>query len=383
MAWNEPGNNGNKDPWNQSGGNRGGGDQPPDLDEVVRNLQNKVTRLFGGGGGRSSQGKTSSAPLWFGLIFLAVWLIADSLYVIDEPERGVVLRFGDYNGRTLQPGLRFVGPRPIWKVDKVNVAAVRSETTEGDMLTRDENIVEVVLSVQYQVKDAVNYLFQVNLPDLTLGQAAESAMRQVIGDSDMDFVLLEGRAEITQQIRVLLQDILDSYETGLELTAVNLEDVRPPAEVKDAFDDAIKAREDKERFENQAEAYANGRIPEARGEAARIRQEAEAYKTALVEVARGEADRFSLLRREYEKAPEVTRQRLYLETMEGVLGRSSKVLVDVDQGNNVMYLPLDQIIKSTAPALQRNNVQSAPQNTGSNNNFTPTNRDGRRGRGER
>lgn len=381
MAWNEPGNSGNggNDPW----GNRGnqGGDQPPDLDEVVRNLQSKVRGIFGGGGGGQSRGTGSGSRGFLGIALaaLAVWLIVDSVYIIDESQRGVVMTFGDYTGRTLQPGLRIVGPRPIWAVDKVNVTQIRSEQTEGDMLTRDENIVEAVLSVQYLVKNAEDYLFQVKDPDVTLEQAAESAMRQVIGDNNMDFVLLEGRAEVTQQIRTILQEILDSYRAGLELTAVNLEELRPPDEVKEAFDDAIKAREDKERLEDQAKAYAGAVVPEARGVAEQIRQDALAYQASAVEIATGEAERFNLLLDEYLKAPEVTRQRLYLETMESVMAKSSKVLVDMDQGNNVMYLPLDQIAKSSIPAMQRSQSQSSSD---SNSPQYQTNsvREGRRGR---
>ncbi|MDJ0657364.1 MAG: FtsH protease activity modulator HflK [Xanthomonadales bacterium] len=346
MAWNEPG--GGKDPW------KSGGDQPPDLDEVFRKMQNRLSGIFGGKSGGNSAGRGGGGS---GLTFLiigvlAVWLLVDSIYIIDQPERGVVLRFGQHV-KTMQPGPNFTLPRPFDFVYRVDVDQIRSEVAQGYMLTKDENIVEVNMAAQYRVKNAENFLFKVFDPGETMNQAAESAMRQVIGDNEMDFVLLEGRAEIGLEIRDILQDILDRYETGLELTAVNLQEVRPPREVKEAFDDAIKAREDKERFENEAEAYSNSRVPEARGLAARVVQEAEAYKASVTARAEGEAQRFSLLLDEYLKAPEVTRQRLYLETMESVLGQSSKVLVDIEEGNNVMYLPLDELMRSTAPALQR------------------------------
>jgi membrane protease subunit HflK len=245
------------------------------------------------------------------------------------------------------------------------------------MLTRDENIVQLNIAAQFKVKDAKDFLFNVRDPVETLEQAAESAMRQVVGDHDMDFVLLEGRSEMRADIADSLQGILDFYGTGLELTTVNLEDVRPPRQVKDAFDDAIKAREDKERYENLASAYANGVVPKARGRGARIVQEAEGYKASTIARATGESERFVLLLNEYTKAPEVTRQRLYLETMESVLGDSSKVLLDVEQGNNVMYLPLDQLMKNTVPALQRNQDSARPSEGYSPEGGRPTRESGR------
>ncbi len=366
MAWNEPGNG--KDPWKSGGG----GDQPPDLDEVFRNLQNRISGIFGGGGRRGSSSGGGNAGLFFlAIAAIVVWLLVDSVYTIDEPERGVVLRFGKHV-KTMQPGLNFTLPRPIDRVYRVNVEQIRSDVAEGYMLTLDENIVDMRMATQFRVKDAEAFLFNVQDPEGTMGQAAESAMRQVVGDNIMDFVLLEGRAEIAFQIREIQQSIMDRYETGVEITAVNLEEVRPPQEVKDAFDDAIKAREDKEKSQNEAQAYANSVVPEARGRAARLIQEAEAYKSAVTSRAEGEAQRFSLLLDEYQQAPEVTRQRLYLETMERVLGSTSKVIVDVKEGNNVMYLPLDQIIRNTTPALQRsNNSDFRSESSSSNDTFDP------------
>lgn len=353
MAWNEPGN-GKKDPWNS-----GGGDQPPDLDEVFRKLQQKLGGLFGGGGKPSSGGGSGTAGFAaLALLLGAVWLIYDSIYIIKEAERGVVLRFGKYH-HTMLPGPNFAFPRPIDQIYKVDVAQIRSVSNQGQMLTKDENIVNLDFAIQYKVKDAQNFLFKVRRPQVTLSQAAEAALRAVVGDNEMDFLLIAGRAQIASDTRTTLQQILDRYETGLEVTAVNLQDVRPPQQVKEAFDDAIKAREDKERFENEAEAYANKEIPIARGDAARIQQESEAYREAKVARAEGESRRFELLLEEYQKAPEVTRQRLYLETMENVLQATPKVVLDVEQGNNIMYLPLDQIMQRTTTAGQRR-LESSP-----------------------
>ncbi|NND45248.1 MAG: FtsH protease activity modulator HflK [Xanthomonadales bacterium] len=346
MAWNEPGNG--KDPWKS-----GGGDQPPDLDEVFRKLQNRISGVFGGGGSRRSGGEGGNSGLiLLAFAALALWLVVDSVYTIDEPERGVVLRFGKHV-KTMQPGLNFTMPRPIDQVVRVDVEQIKSDVAKGYMLTLDENIIDINLATQFRVKNAENYVFNVRDPIETMSQAAESAMRQVIGDNKMDFVLLEGRSEISLQIGEILQSILDRYNTGLEITAVNLQEVRPPQEVKDAFDDAIKAREDKEKSKNEAQAYANRVVPESRGRAARFIEEAEAYKSAITARAEGEAQRFNLLLDEYSKAPEVTRERLYLETMESVLSSTSKVMVDVQQGNNVMYLPLDELMRQTAPAMRR------------------------------
>ncbi len=345
MAWNEPGNN-KKDPWGS-----GGGQQPPDLDEVFRKLQDRLNGLFGSGRSRGPKTKGSGGGGYgFGLILLAVLIglgLYDSVHVVEQAERGVVKRFGAYN-RILMPGLNFALPRPIETVTKVNVTLVSSVVDQGRMLTKDENIVSLDFAVQFKIKDAKNYLFEVYDPVETLRQAAESATRQVVGDSTMDYVLTEGRARLGIDSKQLLQALLDRYKTGLEVTDVNMQDIRPPQQVKEAFDDAVKAREDKETSENEAEAYANGIIPRARGRAARITQQAEAYKAKTVAISEGEAQRFDLLRAQYEAAPEVTRRRLYLETMEMVLSGSSKVIVDGDGSNNLLYLPLDKLIEGSS-----------------------------------
>ena len=354
MGWNEPGGS---DPWGGGGGNRGGNDQgPPDLDEVVRKLQNRFGGIFGGGGGRGGDGGGAAALGGLGLLLAVgavVWL-ASGIYIVDPAERGVELRFGKYT-ETTEPGPHWHIPYPIESVSKVNVDRVQSielgyksagrlessVLSESLMLTQDENIVDVRLAVQYRIKDARDYLFQVRQPEDTLRQAAESAVREVVGKSKMDFVITEGRTEIAARTKELMQEILDRYQSGLVVTTVNLADAQAPEEVQEAFADAIKAREDEERFKNEAEAYSNEVIPKARGAAARQLEEAQAYKASVMAKAEGEASRFTNLLSEYRKAPEVTRERLYLETVEHVLSKSSKVMVDVS-GNNLLYLPLDK-----------------------------------------
>jgi len=363
MAWNEPGGSGNKDPW----GGRGGNDQgPPDLDEVVKKLQEKFGGLFGGakGGGSSSGsgGSGRAGSIGIGLIavvLIAVWAFS-GIYIVDEGTRGVELRFGQYN-RTTQPGPHWY-PRGIDSVEIVDISQIRSLNIgfrstgtggrgagssvgrESLMLTQDENIVDVKLAVQYKVKSASDYLFNVKDPELSLRQVVESAVREVVGKSNMDYILKEGRAEVTAKTREQVQKIMDIYETGLFVTTVNLQDAQPPEQVQDAFADAVKAQGDQARVINEAEAYSNDIIPKARGKAARELSEANAYKERVIAEATGEASRFTQVLAEYKKAPEVTRKRLYLESVESVLSNSSKVMVDVEGGNNIMYLPLDRLL---------------------------------------
>jgi membrane protease subunit HflK len=338
MAWNEPGG-GNKDPWG------GRGDQgPPDLDEIVRKMQNKFSGLFGGGTRKSSGtgGAGGGSIAVVALALLIAWLAYDAIYVVEPAERGVVTRFGAYVD-TLQPGPTVRWPRPIEHVYKVDVDQVRSVPHKAQMLTKDENIVEVKLAVQYKVKDAQNYLFNVRDPDFSLMQAVQSALREVVGKSAMEFVITDGRDAIAVSTQQLTQEILDKYKTGLQVIKVNLQDANPPEQVKGAFDDAIKAREDEQRLKNEAEAYANEVIPKARGGAARQLEDAEAYKAQVTAEAQGNADRFTALLAEYEKAPQVTRERLYLDAMESVLSRTSKVLIDSKSDRNILYLPLDKL----------------------------------------
>ena len=345
MAWNEPGGSKGKDPW--GGGNEQG---PPDLDEMLKKLQEKFGGLFGGrgdGGGSIPQ----AGPLGIGIVIavlLLVWALS-GIYIIDEGRRGVVTQFGAFHDIT--------GPGPHWharfiqSVEKVNVDQIRSvelgfdDTGESVMLTQDENIIELKFSLQYKVKDPRDYLFNVRDPDAVLRQAAESAIREIVGKSTLDKVITTGRTEIAADTMKLLQQTLDHYKVGLELTSVNMQKAQAPEQVQDAFADAVKAREDEQRLKNEAEAYANDILPRARGAAARRLEEANAYKSKVIADAEGEASRFESVLAEYKKSPEVTRERLYLETMESVLERSTTVMVDVEGGNNLLYLPLDQIMK--------------------------------------
>ncbi len=354
MAWNEPGSN-NRDPWNQNGGNKGGGNGnnnqgPPDLDEIIKRFKARLS----GKGPRGPKGPTGSGPQMPKLggsaagIFLGVlgllW-VAAGFYTIDEQERGVVFRFGAYTATT-EPGLRWHLPWPVEKVEKVNLTGVRSVTDRAVMLTQDENIIDVELAVQYRVSSAYEYLVNVDDPDLTLRQATKAVVREVVGSSLMDFVLNEGRQAVADRAKISLQERLDEYKSGLIVTEVNLKQVQPPEAVQAAFADVIKAREDLERQKNEAQAYANDRLPKARGAAARDMAEAAAYKDQIVAKAEGDAARFTSLVTEYKKAPAVTRQRLYLDTMSEVYRKSSKVLVDIDKGSPMIYLPLDQLMKN-------------------------------------
>jgi membrane protease subunit HflK len=346
MAWNEPGGD-NRDPW----GGRGG-EGPPDLDEVARKMRDKMGRFFGGGGDGSGGGKGIGSSISFGLIAIIViagWVLS-GIYIIEPAERGVVLRLGKFHAVTM-PGPHWF-MRGIETVDTVDVDSLRTVSHRAKILTRDENIIQVELAVQYQVKNAQDYLFQVRDPDTTLREATESALREVIGAIPMDEFLSGGRGAIVQQTKDLTQSILDQYGTGLMLTSVNLQDPQPPEEVQGAFEDAIKAREDAVRYKNQAEAVALDIIPKARGDAERMREAANAYRERVIAQAEGETSRFLQTLEEYEKAPEITRKRLYLETMEHVLSNTSKVVMSVSDGNNLMYIPLDRLMENRGSSLR-------------------------------
>lgn len=340
MAWNEPGGGNNKprDPW--GGGNQG----PPDLDEALKKLQERLGGLFGGGrrSGGSGGGRGVSGSLLgvLALVAVAVWALL-GLYQVDEQERAVILRFGKYYD-TVQPGLQW-NPPLIDEVIKVNTTRVRAASFREIMLTQDENIVEVRMSVQYVIDDPTKFVLRVRDPENSLQHAAQSALRHVVGDMRMDSVLTEGRARIGIDVGDRLQRYLAMYETGIRIVKINVDESKPPSQVQAAFDDVIKAREDEERLKNEAEAYANGIVPEARGRAQRMIEEASAYREQVVANAQGEASRFSALLTEYARAPQVTRERLYLEAVQQVLSSSNKVMVDVEGGNNVMYLPLDKL----------------------------------------
>ncbi|NOQ88888.1 MAG: FtsH protease activity modulator HflK [Gammaproteobacteria bacterium] len=366
MAWNEPGGNGDKDPWGSNRGNRG--DQgPPDLDEVFKKLQKKFGSLFGGNGGKNNSNRGGAGAAGGGLgigvvvAILVIFWAATGFYKIEAGERGVILQFGKHVDTT-QSGLHWHLPIPIEKVIKVDITKVHTVPLRATMLTQDENIVDLEGSVQYQVADATSYLFSTRSPELSLTQATESAIRQSIGRTKMDYIITEGRGQIAVQVKGLIQNIVDSYGTGMHVIKVNIQHARPPEEVKDAFDDVTQSREDEERLKNEAETYSNGVIPKSRGAAARIREEAGAYKSAVVANAEGEAERFTKLLVAYKKAPEVTRERLYLDMMESVLNNSSKVMVDVSGSNNLLYLPLDKLMsKGTAEDVLSTSLKDVQQ----------------------
>ena len=366
MAWNEPGgnsNNNDQDPW---GGRRGGDRKgPPDLDEAFRKLQDSLNGMFGGkkssGGGNA--GRKGGG---FGLIAIVVAVIAviwlySAIYVVDEQEQAVVLRFGEYH-ETVGPGLNIYFP-PIDRKFQENVTRERAYSKQGQMLTEDENIVEVPLTVQYKISNLKDFVLNVDQPEVSLQHATDSALRHVVGSTAMDQVLTEGREQVATDTRERLQRFLDNYRTGITVTQVNVQSAAAPKEVQEAFDDVIRAREDEQREKNQAEAYANGVIPEARGQAQRIIEEANGYRDAVVSRAEGEAARFKLLLAEYRKAPQVTRERLYLETMQEIYGNTSKVLVTGDQGqNNLLYLPLDKMVqgRTAAPSNAQSGAATTP-----------------------
>lgn len=348
MAWNEPGG-GNRDPWSNKGGDQG----PPDLDEVVRKLQDKMGGLFGGKrrGGGGGNGEGGGLPGGVGKkgigavvgLVVVVVLAIESFYIIQPAERGVVQRFGAYHAVTA-PGphlkLPFIDAVTVVNVDQVNKFQHRAQ-----MLTKDENIADVTLEVQFRIQDAADFLFQDADPGNTIHGAMESSLREVIGKSRLDDIITENRSVIALSVQEGTQALLDLYRTGLIVTNVNIQRAEAPEAVAEAFADAIRAREDKERLQNQAQTYANDVVPRARGEAARLVEDAKGYKARVIAEAEGESQRFLALLREYEKAPKVTRQRLYLETMQDVLRNTGKVLLDVKEGSNLTYLPLDRMIQ--------------------------------------
>jgi len=350
MAWNEPGGgNNDKDPWGNK--NRGGNQGPPDLDEALKQLMDKLNGMFGGkkpnGTGGGSKDAGPGAGGFFGLILIGLIVVLGfkSVYTIDEQQRGVVLSVGKYD-RTLEPGLRFVIPF-IEVVTPVNVTNVRNAELKELMLTQDENVVEVAMNVQYRVVDPVSFSLRVEDPEKSLVHAAESALRHEVGSTNMDPILTSGRSVLAADVRDRLQSYMNNYQTGIEVDKVNIKDATAPQQVKAAFDDVQSAKLDKERYVNEAEAYANTIVPEARGKAQRMLEEANAYKEQVIAQAEGEADRFVKLHKEYRKAPKVTRERLYLDSISKVYGNASKVLVDVEGGNNMMYLPLDKIMEKS------------------------------------
>ncbi|MEJ1353952.1 MAG: FtsH protease activity modulator HflK [Candidatus Sedimenticola sp. (ex Thyasira tokunagai)] len=382
MAWNEPGGD-NKDPWSGKGGDQG----PPDLDEVVKKMQEKLGGIFGGKGNGSGNGGGGSiaAPTPGGkgiavLVAVAVLLLLafKSFYTVEPAERGVLLRFGAYQAVT-EPGPHLLIPF-VEEVLKVNVDQISSFRHKALMLTKDENIVDIELTVQSRIQDAADYLFQDQAPDKTIRDATETAVRETIGKSNLDFILTEGRGSIASDIKRRTQDLLNTYRTGLEVTSVNTQPAKPPEQVKSAFDDAIKAREDKERKENQAEAYSNDVVPKARGAASRRLADANAYREKVIAEAQGEASRFQAVLAEYEKAPEVTRKRLYLDTVEEVLSNTNKVIMDVKSGNSLMYLPLDKLIQGGSTRETTSSSVTTINTTGSERRTPDTDMDSSRSR---
>ncbi|MCS2169478.1 FtsH protease activity modulator HflK [Scandinavium sp. TWS1a] len=375
MAWNQPGNNGqDRDPWgssnNQGGnsggnGNKGGRDQgPPDLDDIFRKLSKKLGGLGGGkggsGGGSNNSSQGPRAPMGGRIVGIAaaavviIWAVS-GFYTIKEAERGVVTRFGKFS-HLVEPGLNWK-PTFVDEVTPVNVEAVRELAASGVMLTSDENVVRVEMNVQYRITDPQKYLYSVTSPDDSLRQATDSALRGVIGKYTMDRILTEGRTVIRSDTQRELEETIKPYNMGITLLDVNFQAARPPEEVKAAFDDAISARENEQQYIREAEAYTNEVQPRANGQAQRILEEARAYKTQTVLEAQGEVARFSKLLPEYKAAPEITRERLYIETMEKVLSHTRKVLVN-DKGGNLMVLPLDQMLKGGSAAPAKKNDSS-------------------------
>jgi membrane protease subunit HflK len=345
MAWNEPG--GNKNPWDRRPGQGG----PPDLDDIVRNWQRRLAAVFGGGGGAGARTPGGRPRLnWgaIGLLLIAVWS-ATGFYQVDAAERGVVTRFGRYV-ETTNEGLRWHWPWPVETVQIVNIAKNDSIEDKTSMLTADENLVDINMAVQFIRADPLKYVFKVREPEETLRDVSESAIREIIGQSKLDFVLGAGRQEITERTKQLIQRMLDFYQTGIQVISVNLTAVSVPDPVAPSQKDAIKAREDRDRFSQEAQAYANDVVPKARGTAARQMQDAQAYRTRVVAEAEGETSRFGQVLSAYERAPNVTRDRLYIETVENVLSRARKVLLDSGPGGNIIYLPLDKLIDKSSTA---------------------------------
>ncbi len=366
MSLNDPrwGNN------NQGGGDRGGNQGPPDLEEVWRDVNRKLSGLFGrnkgngsGGGGGDEGGRGPSARLSGGIglilgVVVLLWL-ASGFYIVDASQRGIVLRFGQYL-RTTDPGLQWRWPYPIETHELVNLTGVRTieigyrssernkVLNEALMLTDDENIVNIQFAVQYVLKDTQAYLFNNRDPDANVIQAAESAFREIVGKSKMDFVLYEGREQVAVNAAKVMQEILDRYDAGILISKVTMQNAQPPEQVQAAFDDAVKAGQDRERQKSEGQAYANDVIPKARGTASRLQEEATGYAARVVANAEGDASRFKSVVTEYSKAPEVTRQRMYLDTMQQIFANTSKILVDTKGNGSLLYLPLDKIMQNQA-----------------------------------
>ncbi len=414
MSLNDPrwggqgGNDGDRNDGNRGDGNRGGNQGPPDLEEVWRDFNQRLSGMFGGkrqgrgngggnGGGGGPQLPNFSFKQFGGgigalLALVGVVWLASGFYTVDANQRGVVLRLGEYV-QTTEPGLRWRLPYPFESHELVDLTGVRTVEVgyrgsernkvlrESLMLTDDENIINIQFAVQYVLNSPENYIFNNRFPDESVAQAAETGMREIVGKSRMDFVLYEGREEIAATAHELMQRILDRYDTGILISRVTMQNAQPPEQVQAAFDDAVKAGQDRERQKNEGEAYANDVIPRARGTASRLIEEANAYRERVVANAEGEASRFNQVFAEYRRAPEVTRERLYIETMQEVMSNTSKVMVDTKGNGNLLFLPLDKLMQQSggakAPAVSVPDSQSAAA-LGSNapaQPFDPRNRD--------
>ena len=357
---------------------------PPDLDEILKKLQQKIAGLLGmrprpagasgGGGNMPGMGvAVGGGMIFIILLIVAVWLMS-GFYIVEEGRRGVVLRLGKYLETTM-PGPRWHIPYPIESVEVVNVSGVRTvevgyrgnpknkQPQEALMLTDDENIVDVQFAIQYTLKSPEDFLFNNRNPEDNVLQAAETSIREVVGKSKMDFVLNQGRSEVASRVKVLMQQILDRYKTGINITTVNLQNVQAPEQVQAAFEDVVRAGQDRERFKNEGQAYANDVVPKAGGVAARLIEEANGYRQSVINTAQGDASRFRQVLTEYEKAPQVTRERIYLETMQQVMGSTSKVIVDQKGGQNLLYLPLNELMRMAAPTETRVSPAEVPAAT--------------------
>ena len=339
---------------------RRGGDGPPDLDELWNRLRQKLSGLLGGRGGGPQPGMGEGKQFPFGVLILiglvlVIW-VASGFYIVDASQRGVVLRFGKYV-QTTQPGPQWHLPYPIESVEIVNLSQVRTVEVgyrnsvrnkvlkESLMLTDDENIIDIQFAVQYILRDPTEYLFNSRDPDDAVMQAAETAIREIVGKSKMDFVLYESREQVAASAQTLMQQILDRYKTGVSISRVTMQQAQPPEQVQAAFDDAVKANQDRERQKNEGQAYANDVVPKARGTAARLMEEGEGYRQRVMANAEGEASRFSQVLTEYSRAPAVTRERLYLEAMQQVYSNTSKIIIDQKAGSNLLFLPLDKVMQ--------------------------------------
>jgi len=377
MAWNEPGGNKDKDPWGQKGADQG----PPDLDEAFRKLQSQLAGIFGGrtGGSGGGAGGASVNPrtLLIFLVAAAVIYGLSGLYQIDQQERGVVFRFGAVRADVVMPGLHWY-PRFIDVVETVNVTRVNSIKHQALMLTKDENIVDVTLTVQWVIDNPIDFATKVRDPEASLENAAESALRHVLGSTEMDNAITEGRAAIALEVGERLQTYMNRYGTGILVSKANIDQSVPPKQVQDAFDDVQRAKEDEARLINEATAYRESVVPEARGDAQKEILQAEAYRDQVTARAQGEARRFGKLLAEYQASKQVTRDRLYIDAIESVLSRTTKIIVDVKGPNNMMYLPLDRLMqqKTTLPP-EADAANGAPAGTRDTNDRAATRRTSR------